>query len=114
MDLLESQYIENARRVGEFMMKRMADWPARHRMVGDVRGKGLMIGIELVRNQKTRERAPELRNRILQMAFHKGLLVLGAGENSVRIAPPLLIDEDQAEFAVRTLGECVAEVERSL
>jgi 4-aminobutyrate aminotransferase len=112
--LLEQEYIANAAKVGEFILQQIRGWPEKHKIIGDVRGKGLMIGIELVRNQKTRERAPELRNRILQMAFHKGLLVLGAGENSVRIAPPLLIDEDQAEFAVRTLGECVAEVERSL
>ena len=78
-----------------------------------VRGKGLMIGIEIVRDQKTKEKAPELRNQVLQAAFHKGLLVLGAGENSLRLAPPLVIDEEQAEFALRTLDECISEVERS-
>jgi 4-aminobutyrate aminotransferase len=113
MDLLESQYIENARRVGEFMMGRMADWPARHRIVGDVRGKGLMIGVEIVRDQKTKERAGELREAIVDLAFEKGLLLLGAGENTIRIAPPLVIDEEQADFAVRTLESCIAEVEKS-
>jgi 4-aminobutyrate aminotransferase len=112
--LLEHEYIANAAQMGEFILHRIMDWPAKHKIVGDVRGKGLMIGVELVRDQKTKERAPELRNRIMQMAFHKGLLVLGAGENSLRIAPPLMIDEDQAEFAVRTLDECVRDVERSL
>jgi 4-aminobutyrate aminotransferase len=113
MDLLESQYIENARRLGEFLMKRMADWPARHRMVGDVRGKGLMIGVEMVRDQKTKERAGDLRDAIVDRAFEKGLLLLGAGENTIRIAPPLVIDEEQADFAARTLEACISEAEKS-
>src|ERR1700723_926092 len=97
MDLLEAQYIENARRVGEFLMGRMADWPARHKIVGDVRGKGLMIGVEIVRDQKTKERAPDLRNRLVQMAFHKGLLILGSGDTTLRFCPPLIIDEERSE-----------------
>src|SRR5580700_833306 len=111
MDLLEAQYIENARRVGEFLMNKMADWPARHRIVGDVRGKGLMIGVEIVRDQKTKERAHEFRETIVDRAFEKGLLLLGAGENTIRVAPPLMIDEEQADFAARTLEECIREVE---
>jgi 4-aminobutyrate aminotransferase len=73
-----------------------------------------MIGIELVRDQITREGAPELRDRIVQLAFHKGLLLLGAGENSLRLCPPLLIDNEQAEFAVGALDACISEVENSL
>ena len=111
MDLLESQYIDNARHVGEFLMSRMADWPSRHRIVGDVRGKGLMIGVEIVRDQKTKERAHDFRESIVDRAFEKGLLLLGAGENTIRIAPPLVIDEEQADFSVRTLEECIGEVE---
>ena len=75
--------------MGEFIFSRMADWRERHKIVGDIRGKGLMIGIEFVRDQKTKERAPELRDRILEPAFRKELLVLGAGENTLRLAPPL-------------------------
>ncbi len=114
MDLLERSYIENARRMGEFILHRIGDWPQRHKIVGDVRGKGLMIGVEIVRDQKTKERAHDLRERIVELAFTKGLLVLGAGENTIRLAPPLLIDEEQADFAVRTLEACIAEVERSV
>jgi 4-aminobutyrate aminotransferase len=114
MDLLETQYIENARRVGEFLMKRMADWPARHKIVGDVRGKGLMIGVEIVRDQKTKERAHDFRETIVDRAFEKGVLFLGAGENTIRVAPPLIIDEEQADFAARTLEECIREVETSM
>ena len=67
----------------------------------------MMIGIELVRDQKTRERAPALRNRVLELAFERGLLVLGAGENSIRLCPPLVITQDQAGFAVDVLEECL-------
>jgi len=113
MDLLETQYIDNARRVGEFFLGRMADWPSRHRIVGDVRGKGLMIGVEIVRDQKTKERAGDLREAIVDLAFEKGVLLLGAGENTIRIAPPLVIDEEQAAFAAETLEACISEVEKS-
>jgi 4-aminobutyrate aminotransferase len=72
-----------------------------------------MIGVEFVRDQKTKAKAPDLRNRIIQLAFHKGLLVLGSGDTTLRLAPPLMIDEEQADFAVRTLDECISEVERT-
>ena len=111
--LLENEYIANAARVGKFIFSRTADWPMRHQIVGDVRGRGLMIGIEIVRDQRTREPAPELRGKILQLAFQKGLLLLGAGENTLRLAPPLMIDEEQADFAVRTLDSCIAEAEKA-
>ena len=112
-DLLEKKYIENARRMGEFIFGRLADWKQRHKIVGDVRGKGLMVGVEIVRDQKTKEMAPELRDAIVQKAFAKGLLILGAGPNSFRMCPPLVVDEEQAEFAVRTLDACIHEVEQA-
>src|SRR5262249_4810575 len=83
IELLENGLVENAERMGAHLMDRMRDWPARFGNVGEVRGLGLMIGIELVRDQSTREKAPELRDRILQMAFKRGLLVLGAGDNTI-------------------------------
>ena len=113
-DVLRDGAIENAADVGEFIFRRTADWTERHKSVGNIRGKGLMMGIELVRDQKTKERAPELRNRVIHSAFEKGLLILGAGENSLRLAPPLITDEEQADFAVRTLDACIGEAERSL
>jgi 4-aminobutyrate aminotransferase len=113
MGVLERGAIANANRIGEYIFRRTADWRERHKSVGDVRGKGLMIGIEFVRDQKTKERAPELRERVIQAAFGKGLLILGAGENSLRLAPPLIVDEEQAEFAVDTLDACISEAERA-
>jgi 4-aminobutyrate aminotransferase len=113
ISLLEREYVANAARMGQFMFSRMADWPERHKIVGEVRGKGLMIGVEIVRDRKSKEPAPDLRHRILDAAFHKGLLILGAGESTLRISPPLIIDEEQADFAVRTLDSCLTEIERA-
>jgi 4-aminobutyrate aminotransferase len=105
--LLEESLIENAARMGARMMERMREWPARFPSVGEVRGLGLMIGVELVRDQTTRERAPELRDRAVQMAFERGLLVLGAGENTIRLCPPLVVTAEQCDFAMETLEDCL-------
>jgi 4-aminobutyrate aminotransferase len=112
--LLEDGYIANAARMGEFIMRRTADWTQKHKIVGDIRGRGLMIGIEFVRYQKTKEKAPDLRNKIVQSAFEKGLLVLGSGDTTLRLCPPLMIDEEQADGAIQILDACISEVERSL
>ena len=114
LGLIERGYMANAARMGESIKRQTANWPERHKIVGEVRGRGLMIGIEFVRDQKTKERAPDLRNRIVQMAFHKGLLVLGSGDTTLRLCPPLMIDEAQAEFAVRTIDGIITEIERTL
>ena len=89
------------------MRDRMRDWPDRFPIVGEVRGLGLMIGIELVRDQKTKERAPDLRDKVVQMCFERGLLVLGAGPNTIRLCPPLVITKDQADFAAQTIEKCL-------
>lgn len=112
--LIEREYMANAAGMGEFIMRETAGWTERHKIVGQIRGRGLMIGIEFVRDQKTKEKAPDLRNRIVQMAFHKGLLVLGSGDTTLRLCPPLMIHQEQAEFAVRTLDGIISEVEKSV
>jgi 4-aminobutyrate aminotransferase len=107
IDLLERELVANAARVGAHILDRLRSWPSKFNNVGDVRGLGLMIGIEMVRDQKSKERAPELRDRLVAMAFERGLLVLGAGRNVLRLCPPLIITRDQADFAVDTLEECL-------
>lgn len=114
LGLIEREYMANAARMGDFIFRETANWTERHKIVGQVRGRGLMIGIEFVRDQKTKEKAPDLRNRIVQMAFHKGLLVLGSGDTTLRLCPPLVINQEQAEFAVRTLDGIISEVEKSV
>jgi 4-aminobutyrate aminotransferase len=105
--LLEESLVENAARMGAYIMDRIRNWPARFPQVGEVRGLGLMIGIELVRDQGTREKAPELRDRVLALAFERGLLALGAGDNTIRLSPPLVITRDQCDFAIGTLEQCL-------
>lgn len=112
IELLEERLIENAAIVGAHMLGRMSDWHRRFRYVGDVRGLGLMIGIELVTDKVAKEPAHAIRNRLEQMAFERGLLILGCGSNSIRLCPPLVITEDQADFAVDTLEQCLRALEQ--
>ena len=107
IELLEQELIENAAVIGAHIMDRLRDWPDRFPIVGDVRGLGLMIGFELVHDQQTKQRAPELRDQLELLAFRRGLLILGCGQNSIRLCPPLIIHEDQADWAVDTLEECL-------
>jgi 4-aminobutyrate aminotransferase len=110
LDLLERELMDNATRVGAHMMARLRDLPKRFPQVGDVRGLGLMIGIELVRDQASKERNPMLRDKVVQMCFERGLLVLGAGPNTIRLCPPLIVTKDQADFAVDTIEHCLTSV----
>jgi 4-aminobutyrate aminotransferase len=111
MRLLESHLIDNAAKLGAYMLDRMSEWPQIYRHVGEVRGLGLMIGIEMVRDRESRERAPDLRDRVVMEAFERGLLVLGSGPNVIRLCPPLVITRDQADFALDTLAECLKDLE---
>ncbi len=108
IELLEQGLVDNAARLGARMMERMREWPARFPVVGDVRGQGLMIGIEFVTDQQSKAKAGPLRDRIVQMAFERGLLVLGAGENVLRLMPPLVIDDAQADCALDILEASIA------
>jgi len=110
IELLERELVDNAARMGAHMMDRMRTWPARFPLVGEVRGLGLMLGIELVKDQVTKERASEERDKMVDMAFERGLLILGAGENTLRLSPPLVITKDQADFALDTLEDCFREM----
>jgi len=107
IELLEQGLVDNASFIGARLMDKLRDFPKRFPIVGDVRGLGLMIGIELVRDQVTKERAGDLRDKLVQMCFERGLLLLGAGPNTIRLCPPLVINKDQADFAVKTIEECL-------
>jgi 4-aminobutyrate aminotransferase len=110
IELLQKELVDNAAAMGNYLMARMRPWPARFPIVGDVRGLGLMLGIEIVRDQATLEKAPGWRDRIVSLAFERGLLMLGAGDNSLRLCPPLVITRDQCDFALDTLEACLKQV----
>jgi 4-aminobutyrate aminotransferase len=112
MDILEREAIANAATVGEFMLERLRGWKHSHASVGDVRGRGLMIGIEIVKDKATREPAVELRNRIETMAFERGLIMLGCGETSLRLSPPLVVSKEEATVALDILEEVLTVAEK--
>jgi 4-aminobutyrate aminotransferase len=111
MDIIEREALGNAARVGEFMLQRLRGWKQTHPLVGDVRGRGLMIGVELVKDKITREPATALRNRIETLAFERGLMVLGCGETTLRLCPPLIVSEQEATVALDILEESLTVVE---
>jgi 4-aminobutyrate aminotransferase len=111
VDILDREGIANAAMIGGQMLEQLRAWPAKHPIVGDVRGRGLMIGIEIVKNQQTREVAGAWRDHIVELAFERGLLILGCGETSIRLAPPLIVNEHEAAIALEILEECVSIVE---
>lgn len=111
--LVRDELMRNAADVGEFLLGTLADLMRRHRLVGDVRGQGLMIGIELVRDRDTKERAGAERDALVMAAFRRGLLVLGAGASTIRLCPPLVITKAQAQAAADILDESLAEISNS-
>ncbi len=112
MDILEREAIANAASVGEFMLERVRGWMKSHSAVGDVRGRGLMIGIEIVKDKATREPAVELRNRVETLAFERGLIMLGCGETSLRLSPPLIVSKEEATVALDILEEALTVAEK--
>jgi 4-aminobutyrate aminotransferase len=112
LDVIEEEHLmENATRIGERLLANLRDLAAESRLIGDVRGLGLMIGVELVKDKTTRARAKEEANQVMQECFKRGLLVLTCGPNSVRFSPPLVITEEQADTAFHIFADALAEVE---
>ena len=108
--LLKEGLVRNAEVVGEHLMGRLKELQQKHQLIGDVRGKGLMVGVELVRDRVTKERAIDERNRIVQEMFKRGVLILGAGRNAIRFAPPLVLTKDQADAIVKVFDEALTAV----
>ena len=107
IELLEKGVMQNAREVGEHLMSRLRGLQQKREMITDVRGRGLMIGMEIARDAESNEPWPELRDRAVLECFNRGLVVQGAGESAIRFSPPLIIDREQADFAVEVLDESI-------
>jgi 4-aminobutyrate aminotransferase len=105
--LLKERLIANAADVGAHFIDRLRAVQDKHAIIGDVRGKGLMIGIELVKDRETKERAIKERDRLVDECFKRGLLVLGAGRNALRLSPPLVLTKDQADTAVQIIDDAL-------
>jgi 4-aminobutyrate aminotransferase len=114
LDVIERESLmQNSAEVGNHILKRAADWPKKHKLVGDVRGRGLMIGIEIVKDKQTKEYGAAERDRIVELAFEKGVLFLGCGPSTIRIAPPLVVTKDEADLAMDVLEQCINVVGKS-
>jgi len=109
--LLESGYVQNAVHTGKRFMERLKRMQTAHRSMGDVRGLGLMIGIELVKDKATKEPAPDLRDTVVQRCFDKGLLILGCGPSAARFMPALSITEDVVDEGLGIFEQALAEAE---
>jgi 4-aminobutyrate aminotransferase len=110
IDLLKRELMANADSVGAYLKAGLEKLMEKRALIGEVRGRGLMVGVELVRNRATKERAIEERNAAVTAAFNRGLLVLGAGKNSIRFSPPLTLTREQADTAVAIFDEALGEI----
>ena len=107
LDVLEREGVRNSAEVGAHMLKRLSTWVENHPVVGDVRGRGLMIGIEIIKEKEAKTPDAPTRDRIVELAFERGILFLGAGPNSIRISPPLIVTREEADIAMDVLEECI-------
>ncbi len=122
LKLIENGLIENARVIGEYLKKGLESIMNRHKIIGEVRGMGLMIGMEMVLDKKTKENFPavitkngrNIKEVITGECFKRGLIIYGAGFNSIRISPPLIINKTDADEAIRIIDEVITLVEKKL
>jgi 4-aminobutyrate aminotransferase len=112
IELLEGGLIENAARIGDYILEKLRELQKQFELIGDVRGKGLMIGIELVKDRETKKKALEEKDKMIQACFEKGLLILGCGENVIRLIPPLIITQNEADTALTILEEVLKKIEK--
>jgi 4-aminobutyrate aminotransferase len=114
IQLIEDEYMENAATVGSYTQDALHEIQARHPSIGDVRGMGLMIGVELVRDRKTKVPAEELCNRVVELAFERGLILLSCGKSVIRIAPPLSISTAETDEGLKIFEEALTLAEKEM
>jgi 4-aminobutyrate aminotransferase len=105
IELLEESLMANARDVGGYLMQRLNELKDKHTLIGDVRGLGLMVGVELVKNRETKEHASAERDAVVQACFRRGLLMLGCGSSTLRFCPPLVVTREEVDTAVKIIDE---------
>lgn len=112
IDLIKNDFLDNATTVGSYALDALNEIMVRHPSIGQVRGIGLMIGVEFVKDRQTRERDHDIRNRVEHLAFERGLLTLGAGKNTIRISPALNITKGEMDEGLKIFEEAVALAEK--
>jgi 4-aminobutyrate aminotransferase len=112
--LIEEQYLQNAAEVGQYALDALSEIMVRHQSIGEVRGIGLMIGIEFIKDRKSKAPAEELRDRVVDLAFERGLLTLGCGKSVIRVSPPLNITKSEIDEGLKILEEAIAIAEKEV
>jgi 4-aminobutyrate aminotransferase len=110
IEVLEEGLVDNAAKMGDYLKTRLQALMSKHPCIGEIRGIGLMLAVDLVKDRETREPNGDLLQKVLYRAFEKGVAFLGCGASSVRIAPPLIITEKEADTAVEVLDQVLAEL----
>jgi 4-aminobutyrate aminotransferase len=110
----EERLLENATVQGAYIMKRLEELKQQTEIVGDVRGKGLMIGMEIVENKETKKPAPKKAAEIMKRSWKRGVAVITCGVSTIRIAPPLNITKELVDAALEIIGDVVKEVEKEV
>jgi 4-aminobutyrate aminotransferase len=108
IELLENGLVENAATVGEYLQNGLRDLMTKHDCIGEVRGLGLMVGVEFVKSRETMEAAPELRDKIEMECFNRGLIILGCGTNTIRWSPPLILTKENVDVALEIFDQAIA------
>ncbi len=114
IDLIENEYLENAATVGQYTLDALSEIMPRHPSIGDVRGIGLMIGVEFVKDRKSKVPADELCNRVVDLAFERGLILLSCGKSVIRIAPPLNISQAEVDEGLKIFEEALSLAEKEV
>ena len=114
IDLIEKEFLKNAAEVGAYAMDALEEIKSRHPSIGDVRGKGLMIGVEFVKDRETKEPASELTERIVNLGYERGLLMLSCGKSVIRIAPPLSMSKSEMDEGLRIFEEALTVAEKEI
>ena len=114
LDLVRNGFADNAARMGDRMMARLRELAKKHEFIGDVRGRGLMIGVEFVTDRKSKTPAKAFATKVVQRAFQNGLLLLECGASGIRLIPPLMIDEKLADEGMSLLEKSLEEARTDL
>lgn len=112
LELIEKGYMQNAAMMGEYILDALCEMQPRHPAIGHVRGRGLMVGVEFVKDRTTKEPAPELRNRVVHRCFENGLLMLGCGRSTIRFIPPLMIQKELVDEGLEIFQKALTEAEQ--
>jgi len=110
LDVVERELLPNVPKMGARLFAGVERLQQKYASIGEVRGRGLMIGIEFVKDRATRKPAPDVPHEMVARAFRKGVLLLGAGKSVLRLAPPLVVDEYDVDTALRVIDECLREM----